>query len=115
MSIDFVPPGDHRGKRINERQLHDELAQAGVALAGVGLLKDQKGAVVSLRVHLPGAPNQPTARKIADVLAAHVPAPETPPESIAHPRLEELRAKRRTGAALSAGEQQELLDLLLGV
>lgn len=113
--IDYVPPGNHMDRKVNERQLHSELEAAGVTLSGVGLIKDEQGKTVSLRVHLPQAPSAATKAKIDQVLSAHVPKAEVQPVTITHARLEELRAKRRAGQALTTAEQKELLDILAGV
>ena len=72
--IDFIPPGDHRGREINELQLHGELESAGVRLHGVGLIKDEDGETVMVRVHLPGEPDAVTQQRISQALAAHTPA-----------------------------------------
>lgn len=112
--IDFVPPGEHRGRKVNERQLQGELEAAGVALAGVGLIKDENGNTVSIRLHLPQEPDADARRSIEQVLLAHSATPESA-QPLTNPRLEELKAKRRAGQSLTTAEKQELLDILAGI
>lgn len=86
----------------NSSLLHKELVAAGLPVEGC----DSTGQI-SWRTP-PTRDQQTTA---AGVLAAHNPLKADPRTS----RLTELRAKRRSGQDLTADEQKEAIDLLMGV
>lgn len=86
----------------NSTVLHEDLIAAGLEIAGC----TSKG-----RIDWKKPPSASDKAKAEAVLKAHKPTTRPSRES----RLDALRTKRRAGQVLTAAEQQELMDLLLGV
>lgn len=85
--------------------LDSELRAAGLDIHGCS----SKG-----RIDWKRPPTAVEQKKADAVLKAHDPTKPGPRE-VQAAKLEMLRAKRRAGKALTAKEQQELLDHILGV
>lgn len=88
--------------KFNAEVLHRELEAAGLEIYGCSSTG---------RIDWKNPPTAAQRAKADAVLAAHDPAANPPRAE----RLGALRAKRRAGQALTVAEQQELMDLLLGV